>query len=153
MRKAIQTYGKGFILKFSWMVFSMTLVGGLLFSTLAIDGTGEHYIGITAEADTSEVLTVAEEMPEIVGGMQELYSKINYPRRAVRDGIEGRVFIQFVVDREGNVRDPQILRDIGGGCGDAAIEAVKKVEFTPGRHNGEFVNVQYSMPVTFRLQN
>jgi len=58
-----------------------------------------------------------------------------------------------VVDKEGNVRDPKVLRDIGGGCGEAAIEAVKEVKFTPGRLNGEAVNVQYSMPVTFRLEN
>ncbi len=106
-----------------------------------------------AEADTTEVYTVVDEMPEMIGGNSSLYGKIKYPRAAVRAGVEGRVFIQFVVDKEGNVRDPKVLRDIGGGCGEAAIEAVKEVKFTPGRLNGEAVNVQYSMPVTFRLEN
>lgn len=108
---------------------------------------------ISAEIDTSEVFTVVDEMPEMVGGSQALYGKIRYPRAAVRAGIEGRVFIQFVVDKEGNVQDPKILRDIGAGCGDAALDAVKDVKFTPGSLNGEVVNVQYSMPVTFRLEN
>lgn len=108
---------------------------------------------VSAAADTSDVLTVAEQMPEIIGGMEAVYSKIRYPRQAVRDGIEGRVFIQFVVDHEGNVRNPQVLRDIGGGCGDAALAAIKQVKFEPGMQNGEPVSVQYSMPVTFRIQN
>lgn len=106
-----------------------------------------------AEADTTEVYTVVDEMPEMIGGNSSLYGKIRYPRAAVRAGVEGRVFIQFVVDKDGNVRDPKVLRDIGGGCGEAAIEAIKEVKFTPGRLNGEAVNVQYSMPVTFRLEN
>ncbi|WP_158551378.1 energy transducer TonB [Rhodohalobacter sp. SW132] len=100
-----------------------------------------------------EVYTVVDEMPEIIGGNQALYSKITYPRAAVRSGVEGRVFIQFIVDKEGNVQEPKVLRDIGAGCGDAAVEAVKDVKFKPGRLNGEVVNVQFSMPVTFRLEN
>lgn len=112
--------------------------------------TNEH---ISAVSDTSEVHTVVDEMPEIVGGVSALYGKIKYPHNAVRANIEGRVFIQFVVDKEGNVRDEKVLRDIGGGCGEAALEAVRDVKFTPGRLKGEVVNVQYSMPVTFRLEN
>jgi outer membrane biosynthesis protein TonB len=46
-----------------------------------------------------------------------------------------------------------VLRDIGGGCGDAALEAVRSVKFTPGKKDGVAVNVQYSMPVTFKLEN
>lgn len=111
--------------------------------------------GEIAEAakDTSEVYTVVDEMPEMIGGNSALYGKIKYPHNAVRARIEGRVFIQFVVDKEGNVRDEKVLRDIGGGCGEAALEAVREVRFKPGRLNGEVVNVQYSMPVTFRLED
>lgn len=106
-----------------------------------------------AQSGDSEVHTVVDEMPEMIGGASVLYGEIKYPRSAVRAGIEGRVFIQFVVDKEGNVRDEKVLRDIGGGCGDAALEAVREVKFTPGRLKGEIVNVQYSMPVTFKLEN
>lgn len=109
--------------------------------------------GVVENDVNDEVYTVVDEMPEIIGGNQALYSKITYPRAAVRGGVEGRVFIQFIVDKEGNVQDPKVLRDIGAGCGDAAIEAVKDVKFKPGRLNGEVVNVQFSMPVTFRLEN
>lgn len=126
------------------------LIFGFGFQTTAANSNGEL---VTTEVDTSEVYTVVDEMPEMIGGPQALYGKISYPRTAIRSGVEGRVFIQFVVDKEGNVRDPKVLRDIGGGCGDAAIEAVADVKFTPGRLNGEAVNVQYSMPVTFKLEN
>lgn len=103
--------------------------------------------------DTTEVYTVVDEMPEMVGGTASLYKNIKYPRAAVRDGIEGRVFIQFVVDPEGNVQDEKVLRDIGGGCGDAALDAVRDVKFTPGKKDGEAVYVQYSMPVTFKIES
>jgi protein TonB len=106
-----------------------------------------------AQADDSEVYTVVDVMPQMVGGMESLYGEIKYPRKAAIDGIEGRVFIQFVVDKDGNVRDEKVLRDIGGGCGDAALEAVRGVKFTPGKKGGVAVNVQYSMPVTFKLEN
>lgn len=106
-----------------------------------------------AQSADSEVHTVVDEMPEMIGGTSVLYGEIEYPRSAVRAGIEGRVFIQFVVDKEGNVRDEKVLRDIGGGCGEAALAAVREVKFTPGRLKGEVVNVQYSMPVTFKLEN
>ncbi len=107
----------------------------------------------TYAQDASEVFTVVDEMPEMIGGMEALYGEIKYPRAAVQAGIEGRVFIQFVVDKDGNVRDEKVLRDIGGGCGEAALEAVRGVKFSPGKKNGVAVNVQYSMPVTFKLQN
>lgn len=106
-----------------------------------------------APTDTSEVYTVVDEMPEMVGGTASLYGKIEYPRQAVRSGVEGRVFIQFIVDKDGNVRDEKVLRDIGGGCGEAALEAVRDVKFTPGKLDGVAVNVQYSMPVTFKIEN
>ncbi|WP_340103503.1 energy transducer TonB [Rhodohalobacter sp. 8-1] len=107
----------------------------------------------TMAQSSEEVFTVVDEMPEMIGGAESLYGEIKYPRAAARSGIEGRVFIQFVVDKDGNVRDEKVLRDIGGGCGEAALEAVREVKFTPGKKDGVAVNVQYSMPVTFKLEN
>lgn len=104
-------------------------------------------------ADSAEIYTVVDEMPEMIGGLPALYNQIEYPRNAVKAGIEGRVFIQFVVDPDGNVVDPTILRDIGAGCGEAAIEAIRDVKFEPGRMNGQKVHVQFSLPVRFRLEN
>ena len=107
----------------------------------------------TVKADSTKVYQVVEEMPKIVGGLPAVYKNIEYPKTAVRAGVQGRVFLKFVVDEEGNVRDPQVLKDIGAGCGNAAIEAIKQVKFTPGRHNGKVVKVQYSLPVKFQLKD
>lgn len=98
-----------------------------------------------------DVLTFAEEMPEIVGGIEELYKHLRYPRQAVDTGTEGRVVVQFIIDEEGQVHDPEILRDIGSGCGHAAVEAVKEIEFTPAKQNGRPVRIRYSLPISFRL--
>lgn len=104
-------------------------------------------------ADTGKVYTMVDQMPEMVGGLKELYKNISYPSEARSQGIEGRVFIKFVVDENGNVQNPEIMRDIGGGCGDAAIKAIKKVKFTPGQQGGNTVKVQYSLPITFKLKS
>ncbi len=103
------------------------------------------------EEEEPEVFTIVEDMPELIGGMQSIYQYLHYPEIARKAGIEGRVVVQFIIDEEGNVIDPVVVRGIGGGCDEAAIEAVKQVKFTPGRQRGRAVKVRYSMPITFRL--
>ena len=58
-----------------------------------------------------------------------------------------------LVDESGNVKKPEILKDIGAGCGEAAIEGIKKVKFTPAKNGGKPVSVYYTLPVTFKIQN
>ena len=72
---------------------------------------------------------------------------------ARRAGIEGRVTVQFIVNEAGQVENPRVIRGIGGGCDEAALEAVKKAKFTPGMQRGRPVRVQFSLPVIFRLQS
>lgn len=100
-----------------------------------------------------ETFIVVEKMPEPVGGMKSIYDKVIYPAEARKAGIEGRVVVQFVVDENGQVVDPQIIRGIGGGCDEAALAAVKGIEFTPGYQKGVPVRVQFQLPIVFRLQN
>ncbi len=107
----------------------------------------------TAHVDSAEVFLVVEQMPEIIGGLPALYKEIRYPDAAIRNGVEGRVFLQFVVDENGQASDIEIMRDIGSGCGEAAAEAIKKVSFTPGMQNGSAVKVRFSLPVTFRINS
>lgn len=99
----------------------------------------------------SEVFVVVEEAPILLGGLQELQSRIKYPDLAEKAGIQGRVFLQFVVDQEGNVKDPQITRGIGGGADEEALRALQTMKFIPGVQRGQRVNVKMSLPVTFRL--
>lgn len=103
------------------------------------------------EAEEPEVFIVVEEAPELIGGLESVQKMIVYPEIAKKAGIEGRVFVQFVIDEKGNVLNPVVLKGIGGGCDEAALEAVKKAKFKPGKQRGRPVRVQYSIPIVFRL--
>lgn len=105
------------------------------------------------EEEEYEIFQVVEHMPEPQGGMEAIYRNIRYPDIARRAGIEGRVIVQFIIDENGTVRDPTIVRGIGGGCDEAAIDAIKSVEWSPGRQRGRTVRVQFQLPIMFRLQN
>lgn len=93
-----------------------------------------------------------EIMPEMKGGIAKLYGEINYPKEAISVGIEGKVIVQFVVNKKGEVRNPVILRGIGGGCDEEVMRVIKLMKFTPGIQNGNFVDVKMTQTVIFRLQ-
>lgn len=105
------------------------------------------------EEEEPEVFIVVEKQPELVGGLAKLQRSIRYPEIARKAGIEGRVFVQFVVDERGRVLNPKVIRGIGGGCDQAAVEAVKQAKFKPGMQRGRPVKVQYSLPIVFKLQS
>jgi periplasmic protein TonB len=97
---------------------------------------------------------VVEQMPAYPENiMGYLAREIKYPRPAAENGIEGTVVIQFVVDKEGNVSNPIVLKDPGGGCGEEALRVVKKMErWNPGKNRGIPVKVLMNLPVRFTLQ-
>ncbi|WP_142453102.1 energy transducer TonB [Gracilimonas mengyeensis] len=106
------------------------------------------------EADEEEdFFVVVEQMPKLKGGMAELQSNVKYPEMARRAGIEGRVTVQFIVNEEGEVENPRVVRGIGGGCDEEALKAVRQAEFEPGMQRGRPVRVQYSLSINFRLDN
>ncbi|MDZ7689730.1 MAG: energy transducer TonB [Balneolaceae bacterium] len=105
------------------------------------------------EEEEEDFFVVVENMPELIGGLAELQQKVRYPEMARKAGIEGRVIIQFIVNEQGNVEDPRVVRGIGGGCDEEALKAVKQAQFKPGRQRGNPVRVQYSLPIVFKLQN
>ena len=105
------------------------------------------------EEEEEDFFVVVENMPELIGGMRKLQGCVNYPEMARKAGIEGRVIVQFVVNQNGRVEDPRVIRGIGGGADDEALRCVKQAEFKPGRQRGKPVRVQYSLPVIFKLQN
>ena len=125
----------------------------LTFTLLAIsNASAQEFNYTTTDKDSTYVLTMVEEMPQIIGGISELYSALTYPPVALKRRIEGKVFVQFIVDTEGNVTDPKILKDIGFGLGEAAIQALTTIKFTPGIQNGIAVPVAFTLPVTFKLK-
>ncbi len=105
------------------------------------------------EEDDEDFFVVVENMPELIGGLAALQKNIRYPEMARKAGIEGRVIVQFIVNEQGKVEDPRVIRGVGGGCDEEALRAVRKANFKPGRQRGKPVRVQYSLPVIFKLQN
>jgi periplasmic protein TonB len=108
-------------------------------------------------AEEAQIFMVVESMPEYPGGEAALYAfladNIKYPQMAKESGIQGRVFVTFVVERDGRVTDVRVLRGIGGGCDEEAIRVVQSMpKWTPGKQRGKSVRVQYNLPVKFTLQ-
>jgi protein TonB len=93
-----------------------------------------------------------EEMPEPIGGIGEIQKKIIYPEIAKRAGVEGKVYVLAFVDETGTVTNAKIIKGIGAGCDEAALNAVLKTKFKPGKQRGKAVKVQVSIPVVFKLQ-
>lgn len=125
---------------------------------LAIFCSG-YTIAQTTEEEVVELINYVEKQPEFPGGTDSMFAfiqrNIRYPEEAKRAGIEGRVFVTFVVEKDGQVSDAKILRDIGGGCGEEAIRVVNIMpKWLPGslRIGGEPARMQFNLPVMFKLK-
>jgi len=94
-----------------------------------------------------------DDAPKLVGGMAALQKSITYPEMAKEAGIEGRVIVQFVVDKDGTVTNPTVARGAHKLLNETALSAVKKQTFKPGMKDGQPAPVQMSLPVTFRLDD
>ncbi len=103
------------------------------------------------EEEEEDFFVVVEQMPELIGGLQSIQSEIRYPERALRSNIQGRVYVQFIVNERGEVENPEVIRGIGGGCDEEAIRVVKNAQFQPGMQRGRPVRVQFYIPVIFRI--
>lgn len=103
------------------------------------------------EEEEDEIFVVVENQPDC-GGVQALQEEVEYPSFAKKAGIEGRVFVQFVVNEEGNVTNPKVTRGVHKLLNKEAKRAVKTLNCEPGQQRGNPVKVQMSLPVTFKLQ-
>lgn len=104
------------------------------------------------EEEPDDFYVIVEQMPELIGGLESIQSKIRYPEMALRAKISGRVIVQFVVNERGEVENPKVVRGIGGGCDEEALRVVSQAKFVPGHQRGRPVRVQYSVPVIFVLR-
>jgi protein TonB len=105
----------------------------------------------------AEIFTVVEEQPGYPGGEEArisfLQQNIRYPEEAKELGIQGRVFVTFVVEVDGSITDVRVLRGIGGGCDEEAIRVVRAMpKWVPGKQRGVPVRVQFNLPIKFTLQ-
>ena len=102
------------------------------------------------------IFTVVEKMPQFPGGKSELMHYINshirYPAIAMESGISGTVLVRFVIDKEGVVLNPEVIRILGGGCDGEAIRIIKAMpKWIPGTQNGVPVSVWYTLPIRFSI--
>ena len=105
----------------------------------------------------AEVFISVEQMPQFPGGdaalLKYLSSHINYPPMAAENNVQGRVVVQFVVDKTGKVGEVTVVRSVDKELDREAVRVCKSLpKFVPGRQNGQPVSVWYTLPVTFKLQ-
>jgi len=108
------------------------------------------------EEVAEEVFTIVEDQPAPKGGMAAFYEfvqkQLRYPNQARRMGIEGKVFVQFVVDKDGTITEVQAVKGIGAGCDEEAVRVINQSpKWTPGKQRGKAVKVRMILPITFKL--
>jgi len=108
------------------------------------------------EVDETTIFSVVEKQAEPRNGIQPFYNAISedlkekYPEEAIRKGIQGMVYIQFVIEKDGSLSNIQAVKGIGGGCDEVAIEILKKYgDWKPGRQNGQRVRSTRVIPIRF----
>ncbi len=111
----------------------------------------------TSDTDSNRLYTVVEQQPEFPGGFGEMYlwikNNLKYPQKALDNHSEGKVIVQFVVEKDGSVSNARVVRDMVGN--DAAEETMRLIKsmphWKPGMQDGQKVRVQYTMPFTFQI--
>ncbi len=104
------------------------------------------------EKDGGGYLAFAEQMPQPIGGLAAIYKKITYPEIAKQAGVEGKVYVVAFIDENGTVNDVKVLKGIGAGCDEAAVNAIKATKFKPAKNKGKPVKVKFSLAITFKLK-
>ncbi|PKP31428.1 MAG: hypothetical protein CVT99_08770 [Bacteroidetes bacterium HGW-Bacteroidetes-16] len=111
---------------------------------------------IPVDSEENAGFTFVEKMPEFPGGQQKLMDylskNIKYPTRAKESGIQGTVYITFIVNEDGNTEDIRVVRGVDSSLNQAAISAIEQMpKWTPGKQGGEYVKVNMNLPIRFSL--
>jgi protein TonB len=106
--------------------------------------------------EVDQIFTIVEESAAPKGGMPAFYKyvgdKMKYPAQARRMGIEGRVFVEFVINKDGSITDVRAVKGIGAGCDEEAVRVVQSAPaWTPGKQRGKPVKQRMVLPITFKL--
>ncbi|WP_231590780.1 energy transducer TonB [Hymenobacter terrenus] len=119
-----------------------------------VDGPKE----VAGTVDTKVYISV-EQMPELPGGggqaaiVAAIQRAVKYPALALRNGVEGRVYVSFTVNAKGEVVDAKVLKGLGSGLDEETLRAIGTLpKFIPGKQNGREVSVSFSVPITFKIQ-
>jgi len=119
--------------------------------------TGDKKGGESTQTETFKTFDVVEQMPEYPGGieamMQYLSQSVTYPKDAEKAQAEGRVIVTFVVDSDGSVVEPKVVKGVYPSLDQEALRVVQAMpKWTPGKQSGKAVRVKYTLPITFKLQ-
>ncbi len=98
------------------------------------------------------IFEAVEEPPKPVRGIAAIQSKIQYPELAKKIGIEGKVIVQAIINKKGDVSNVSIVKSLFPQLDEIALNAVKETKFFPGKQRGKPVNVKMTIPITFKLQ-
>ena len=133
-------------------------VGLLISSQVALAQTPDSLRMDTIEEVAEQELfgMIPETMPSFRGGEQKLFEFIGknvvYPQEAIDAGIEGRVFVEFCIEKDGSVSNAKILRGLGYGCDEEALRVVGLMpKWRPGKQRGQCIRVKYTLPINFRI--
>jgi TonB family protein len=123
---------------------------------LSIQTTEDNPVQIIRNNNDS-IYQIVEEMPQFPGGekamMEYVAKNVKYPQEAKDKEIQGRVFVSFVIEKDGSVNEVKVERGIGGGCDEEAVRVVKAMpKWKPGKQDGKPVRVSYMMPFFFKLE-
>ena len=107
--------------------------------------------------ETNEAFLSVEMMPSFVGGTSEMYKflgkMLKYPSQAQRANVSGRVYMSFIIEKDGSITDVQVVKSVGFGLDEEATRVVKLMpKWIPGKQNGRNVRVKFTIPVTFKLE-
>ncbi len=123
------------------------------------DAVIEEIVDVEEEEEAEEVeqiFTVVEDPCAPIGGMQSFYKfitkKLKYPKKAKRMGVEGRVYVQFIVDKDGSITNVQVLKGISADCDEEAMRVIKmSPKWKPGKQRGRAVKQKMVVPIVFKL--
>ncbi|KQM72499.1 hypothetical protein ASE74_23130 [Pedobacter sp. Leaf216] len=121
------------------------------------DGTGTAKEG-TGAGEDKEIYLGADEYPEFTGGAKAwskyMERNLRYPYKAQEENVQGKVFVSFVVEKDGSITDVTVVKGIGFGCDEEAIKVIKKSPlWKPGKNKGTAVRVRYNMAINFQISN
>ena len=109
------------------------------------------------EEEAEVIHLVVEEKPSFEGGIEAFYryvsKNLKYPNTAKRIGVEGKVFLSFVIDKDGSITQVEVLKGIGGDCDEEAVRVLENApRWNPGKQRGKAVKVRMQLPIVFALQ-
>jgi len=143
------------------IIFKTNTMKTLFFAALLLSSTAlfaQTPVKVQKETtkDEGKIFTIVEEMPQFRGGQDSLTSylvrNLKYPLEAQKNKTKGKVYITFVVSKTGDITDVKILRGVSQQIDEEALRVIKLMPaWTPGKQNGKPVDVQYNMPINFKL--